>query len=144
MDLVRELSPDEFNEHLMPIFTDIEARIPYPGGAFNPEHFFSTWRQYMRLGLARTWEMPGDAVLGATFTENTFSGKKTALVHFWFKRTGAPSAMPLLDQAIEAARDEGCVLFHSSAYRQSEGEKMDCKYYRLGFDESERIFRKVL
>lgn len=144
MDCVRELSPEEFNERLMPIFLSVGARFSYPGGDFNPGYFFPHWRKLMSLGVARTWEMPGDAVLGALFAENTFTGKKNGLVHFWFKRDGAPSALPLLSEAIEAARGEGCILFHSASYRDLHGEKMDCKYYRLGFEESERIFRKIL
>ena len=143
MDSVRELTADEFNERLMPIFRDVEPHLRYPGGHFNPDFFFPHWRRLMQLGVARSWEQgSGDAVLGAVFTENTFTGKKIGLVHFWFKRDGAPNAEPLMEIAEKAAREIGCILFHSSESRDS--RPMGKKYLRLGFEPSEVVYRKVL
>ena len=106
--MVKELKPEEFDEHLMPIFESVAKRVHYAGGEFNPGHFFPHWRKLMELKIARTWEMSGDAVLGAVFVLHTFTGLPTGLVSFWFKREGASNAEPLMEAAKTAARGFGC------------------------------------
>lgn len=143
--MVKELTPEEFNERLLPIFRDVQKRFVYPGGEFNPEHFFSTWQNLMRLKVARTWEQgPGDAVLGAIFSPNIFVKNPNALVSFWFKRDGAPSAVPVMKTCIEAARGVGCKLVYSSAYHGLDSERVASSYLKLGFEKSEDIFRLIL
>ncbi len=140
--MIRELTPEQFTDRLLPIFTDVQARVNYPG-EFKPGYFFPHWRRMMELGVARVWEQgPGDAVLGAIFCPNTFTGEKTALVHFWFKRTNAPDATPLLDEATKTAKANGCKFIFSAAYGAS-GSLM-VKYRFMGFEPSEAIFRKSL
>lgn len=144
--MIKELSPEEFNERLLPIFEDVHSQIEnYYAGNFNPGFFFPTWRGYMRSGIARTWEQgPGDAVIGVIFHHNTFTGRPSALVSFWFKRRGAPSALPLLEVAEVVAREKNCGSLHSAAFAELNGGPMEDKYIRLGFEESETIFRKIL
>lgn len=143
--MVKELTPDEFTDRLLPIFRDVESRATYPGGDFNPEHFFSTWQNLMKLKVARTWEQgPGDAVLGAIFSPNLFVKNPNALVSFWFKKIGAPSALPVMEACITAAREAGCKLIYSAAYHGLNFSKTAGKYQHLGFEESEVIFRKLL
>lgn len=142
MDAVRELKPDEFTERLMPIFDSVVARVPYPGEFINPGYFFPHWRNLMQLGIARTWEMPGDAVLGAVFAPHTFNGEKVGLINFWFKREGAPSAKPLMDVAKKVSKESGCKLLFSSEFAAS--NVMEPFYRGEGFEKSETVFRKVL
>lgn len=143
--MVKELTPDEFTDRLLPIFRDVESRVSYPGGDFNPEHFFSTWQNLMRLKVARTWEQgPGDAVLGAIFSPNLFVKNPNALVSFWFKKIGAPSALPVMEACIVAAREAGCSLIYSAAYGGLSPTTTETRYRGLGFEQSEIIFRKRL
>lgn len=144
--MIKELTPDEFTDRLLPIFKDVHSQIDnYYAGDFNPGFFFPVWQNYMKIGIARTWEQgPGDAVIGVIFHKNTFTKSSSALVHFWFKRKDAPSALPLLEVAEKAAREENCVSLQSAAYAELNGDSMEEKYKKLGFEISETIFRKVL
>lgn len=143
--MVKELTPEEFNERLLPIFRDVQKRFVYPGGEFNPDHFFSTWRNLMQIKVARTWEQgPGDAVLGAIFSPNLFVKNPNALVSFWFKRDNAPSAIPVMKTCINAARDAGCKLLYSAAYHGLNAKGVGHSYRQLGFEASEEIFRLLL
>lgn len=142
MTEVRELTPEEFTDRLEPIFRDVESRVTCPSWSFEPGYFFPNWRQLMKLKVARTWEMPGNAVLGAIFSNDTFTGTSNAYVHFWFKRTGAPSAQPLLDVAESAARAAGCKFLHSATFAGS--NSLERKYCRQRFEKTETVFRKAL
>jgi hypothetical protein len=99
----------------------------------------------MKVKVARTWEQgPGNAVLGAIFTPNMFVKNPNALVTFWYKRDNAPSAMPLLKVAIKEARKAGCKLLYSAIYHGLTPERVKVAHYRLGFEDSETVLRKVL
>lgn len=140
--MVKELKPEEFDEHLMPIFESVAKRVHYAGGEFNPGHFFPHWRKLMELNIARTWEMPGDAVLSAVFVKHTFTGEMTGLISFWFKRAGAPNAEPLIEAAKAAGKELGCRILNSSEHCDS--NPMEAKYNRMGFHLAEKVFRILL
>jgi hypothetical protein len=143
--MVKELAPEEFNERLLPIFRDVERKFSYPGGKFDPEYFFPTWQNLMKIKVARTWEQgSGDAVLGAIFAPNIFVKNENALVTFWYKRDAAPTGIPVFKHAIKEARKAGCKLLYSAVYHGLTPPRVKEALYRLGFEDSETVLRKRL
>lgn len=146
--MVKELTAEEFTERLLPIFQHVrdnfkhrkEFSVP---GELQPKEFFERWQSYMRLGIARTWEIPG-AVLGAVFIQCMFTGVSMAMIVFWDSAGKTKEALQLLSECEKKAKEFGCESLHVSALNNLESDKMKHLYRRKGFKESETYFTKNL
>lgn len=138
-----ELKPDEFTERLTPIFESVRLRLPAHLQQRDLGYFFPQWRKLMGMKLARTWEIP-DAVLGALFTRDIFSGTPVAHVVFFFSLPGTKGTMGLLKAAEIAAKESGCPRISTTAYGALEGERIAEIYHAFGWAMTEKVFYKEL
>lgn len=146
--MIQELTPDEFNSSLLPIFERVHDqfiqrkghRVP---GEFNRAHFFEQWQNYMRLGIGRVWKTDG-AVLGAVFVKNDFSGDGSAIVSFWDADGRGRGTQELLNECEKAAKENGCTQLFISALNNEQSDKLKRFYRMKGFKESETVFSKIL
>lgn len=143
--MVRELKFTEFTERLSPIFEAVLREANYPV-RFNAGYFFSHWRRLMELGVAKTWESEGKAVLGALFVPELFSGEPQGICNFWFclpEARGQGLGQALFAEFEKVAREKGCYAIFSSA-NVIETDKRCVGYLTSGFSKVETTFRKVL
>lgn len=143
MSRVSEITSEDFSvESLGSIFQHVadEARRP-----IDLTHFFTTWKAWMKMELARTWSAEG-CVLGALFTEDLFSGQKRAAVAFWFSlpevRHG-DITREVFGAFERAAREAGCVDIQAAAHEALYPSNRRTGYLKNGFSRSETIYTKV-
>lgn len=139
----RELKPEDFTERLSPIFVHIAKESGLP---FDVPHIVARWREWMKMGFARTWEIPG-AVLGALFTHDLFTNRLRAMVVFWFSlpEVRHSAATGSLFKAFEAAaRTAGCVDIQSAAHQLVDPLRREHGYLKHGFQLTETVFTKTL
>lgn len=141
--MVTELKPENFTERLEPIFRSVESRLPEKLRGRNLTYFWPQWRNLMKLGVARTWEIE-NAVLGCLFTPDIFSGAPQASVVFWFSTPGTKGTRELLDAAEHAAQAAGCKRISIAAYGALEGDRIAELYRAFGYAETEKVFQKEL
>lgn len=139
----KELKPEEFTDRLSPIFVHIAKESGLP---FDVPGIIARWREWMTMGFARTWEVPG-AVLGALFTHDIFTNRLRAAVVFWFslpsaRGTGVTKAV--FKAFEEAARKAGCVDVQSAAHESLAPMRRQGGYFKNGFRKTESIFTKTL
>ena len=101
----------------------------------------------MRQRLARTWELPEGAVLGAVFVPDIFRATTTGLVVFWAstpegRRAG--KALELFRAFERAAQEEGCERICAAAHKNMNADRMRKLFKRRGFFEMETTFCKNL
>lgn len=141
--MVTELKPEQFDERLEPIFRSVESRLPEHLRGRKAEYFFPTWREFMKRGFARAWQVPG-AVLGMLITPDIFSGMTVAHVPFWFALPGSWHSMSLLYAAEKAAKEEGCLRLSIAAYSGLDDARLGRIYFHQGYDKTESTFQKEL
>lgn len=118
-----------------------EAGLP-----LDEEHFFSTWRRWMEIGLAQAWAAPG-CILGALITYDLFGARKRAQVVFWaslpeVRKTPTTKAVW---QAFEAAATAaGCADIMASDYLAFGVNSREAGYLANGFRKTEIAFTKPL
>lgn len=149
MTAVKELSAYDFNDRLLPIFQHVhdnyKIRKDYlVPGIFNPDGFFDQWQQLMELGIAKAWEIPNAAVLGAMVSTNVFTGEKVTMVVFWDSSGNTKEAVKLLDACEKFSRESGCSQLYLSALNNDRSEVMQRFCRRKGFKNSETVFTKLL
>lgn len=139
-----ELNSKELSILLDPIFTHAVTEIRDGGMEFNWDHFLPEWTKWTNLGFARTW-VSGDAVAGALFTHDLFSGNPRALLMFWLSTPRARSAgapIKVLSAFENAAREFGAK--PAAAWNAAVSPEKLLKVYRkLGYQMTEVIFTKV-
>jgi len=138
-----ELSPEELGILLDPIFQHAVTEIRDGKMELNWDHFLPEWTNWTKLGFARTWVV-GDAVAGALFTRDLFSGQPRALLMFWLstpnaRRSGAPIRAL---QAFENAAEQFGARPAASFNRSVSPERLMKVYRKRGYEASEIIFSK--
>lgn len=141
----QELNSDQFTAaRYAPLFIEITRE---GGKAFNCDHFFSTWKQAMDLGLARVWAISDTAALGAFFTKDLFSGELRTSISFWFaalevRHTGVSGK--LMEAFENAAKEAGAVDIQAAAHEKWAPVRRAHQHEQHGFRKSETIFCKTL
>lgn len=140
-----ELTADQFTaERFKPLFEEIFREAGRP---FDASCFFPTWRQSMRLGLARVWAVDYCAALGAYFVRDPFSGLLRASVSYWFasgevRHTGV--AGKLFAEFEDAAKAAGAVDIQAAAHEKLQPGLRARGHELHGFLKSETIYVKAL
>lgn len=146
-EMIRELKPDEFDETwsavLLAGYDRFKRRREFTKpGEPDGEHFLTTWRKLMNIGMARTW-VGKDAVLGGLIVPDLFTGVKSATVVFWDKLPGG-EAVGLLTAFEAVAREAGCEGLYMGVLDNDDREHMRVKVRSIGFKKAEEIFVKFL
>lgn len=140
----REITPEEFtDERFGTIFRQMGTESGHPE-RYKPQHFIPTWQSWIKLGFARTWEVP-KAVLGAVYTDDLFSGQKRASVMFWaslpeIRNTGL--AIKLLNQFESESKKAECSILAAAAHAWLHPNRLVSVYKARGYEITEFIFSK--
>lgn len=139
-----ELTPEEFtDERLGQIFRHIAQESGHPE-RYRAEYFMPEWQSWMRLGFARTWELPG-AVLGGLFTKDLYSGQRRGLIMFWAALPSARAtgrAIRLLKTFEYEAKKSDCKTLAAVAHGWLNPSRLISVYKRSGYEPTEFLFSK--
>ena len=135
---------EEFTAEKWTALAQVAVLKCQPPFRFNPEHFFLSVQDMMRMGMAQAWSNEEEtAFLVALFFPNMFSGDPVALNLFWVGAAGQAS-LDLLRQFQTTARERGCTAVYGSAFRNYRTESMTRLFRRLGYAPHEAGFIKML
>lgn len=148
---VEDLGREEVQRRIADLGVAFMTESGYPG-TFQPEHFFAFMPKMMEHNLAEFYAVksgPGEiqAVLGATFVPDLFSGQLVGSEVFWFadpKARGSKAGLRLFNYFELRCLARGCkslVMAHISGLRD---DALSALYERRGYSSAEQFFRKVI